>query len=427
MRIHVSFACACALVLAGCSSHQALPLAGSVPAPHSARPEVVQTDKAPIHWEQFAWGDSSNVPPTVDLITGPDKNMWYTDYFDSTLIQMTMAGKTTAFPLSYGTGPTLFYPSQLTVGADGKFYMPDYNTAVIGVATTSGVLTTYPIPSGDTTRYGGATLGPDGNVWFVELSHIAKITPAGIITEYAYPSNDTTNYYGGIVTGPDGNLWATEITGSLIDKIDPATGAITSYSLGCEGFGIVVASTDHDLWVNCGNELARVTTSLVINYFPTGYQVLQDPAAITVGPDGNPWFVAFGAGNVIGEISGANETETAYFPPNGYSTDLALTLGPDGNVWALDDHRMVDVYIPNALNVSPRNITLASSGQTSTITVSEKGVSSWTAVSNKTSVVTVAQGSSASKFVATAHGAGSARITVSDAKGNSVLVSVTVM
>jgi streptogramin lyase len=426
MRTKASFVLAIAILFAGCSARQAMPLTALAPPRSVISPQVVQTDKQPIHWVQFAWGDPSNVPPTVDIITGPDKNMWYTDYFDSTLIKMTMAGQTTAFPLSFDGGMTQFMPSQIAVGADGNFYMPDYNSPVFGVATTSGALTTYPIPSGDTSRYSGVTLGPDGNVWFLELGHVAKITTAGVITEYAYPSKDTTNYYGGIVTGPDGNLWATEAGDSLIDKIVPSTGAITSYSLGCSGFGIVLAKSDNDLWVNCGNQLARVTTAPVITIFPTGYQVLQDPASITVGPDGNPWFVASGAANVIGEISGANEIETVYFPPGGFATDQAITLGPDGNLWALDDHEKVDVYIQNPLNVSPRNIVLASSGSTATITVSEKGVSSWTATSNKTSVVTVAQGSSSTKFVATAHAAGTARITIADAKGNSVIVSVTV-
>jgi virginiamycin B lyase len=425
MRTTASFALATAILLAGCSARQAMPSTAAAPAHSVISPQVIQTDKQPIHWEQFAWGDPSLVPPTVDIITGPDKNMWYTDYFDSTLIKMTMAGQTTAFPLSYNGG-TQFMPSQIAVGADGKFYMTDYNTPVFGVATTSGVLTTFPIPSGDTARYNGVTLGPDGNVWFLELGHVAKITTAGVITEYAYPSNDTTNFYGGIVTGPDGNLWATEAGDSLLDKIVPSTGAITTYSLGCSGFGIVLGKSDNDLWVNCGNQLARVTTAPVITHFPTGYQVFQAAGAITVGPDGNPWFVAFGNGNVIGEISGNNELETVYFPPGGFSTDQAITLGPDGNLWALDNNRNVDVYIQNPLNVNPRNIVLATSGSTATITVSEKGVSAWTATTNKASVVTVAQGSSATKFVATGHNVGTARITIADAKGNSLIVSVTV-
>src|SRR5579864_840162 len=55
---------------------------------------------------------------------------------------------------------------------------------------------------------GSATLGPDGNVWFVDVSRgvVGKITPAGAITQLPMPAVPS----GGaqtIAAGPDGNIW----------------------------------------------------------------------------------------------------------------------------------------------------------------------------------------------------------------------------
>src|ERR1700693_2759503 len=104
MRITASSVLAITILLAGCSARQAMPPSAVAPTHGAITPQVVQTDKEPIHWEQFAWGDTTLVTPKVDIITGPDKNMWYTDYFDSTLIKMTMSGQTTSFPLSFDGG-----------------------------------------------------------------------------------------------------------------------------------------------------------------------------------------------------------------------------------------------------------------------------------------------------------------------------------
>ena len=57
----------------------------------------------------------------------------------------------------------------------------------------------------------GITTGPDGNLWFSELSgdRVGRITPSGAVTEY---SAGITNGAGpeGITAGPDGAMWFTE-------------------------------------------------------------------------------------------------------------------------------------------------------------------------------------------------------------------------
>jgi streptogramin lyase len=107
----------------------------------------------------------------------------------------------------------------------------------------------------------GVTLGPDGNIWFVEqgVFKVAKITPSGAITEFPVPgAGGLTD----IATGPDGNLWVSD----------------TAY-----------------------NQIFRITPSGTI----TGtYRTPTDPSApygITAGPDGNIWFAESGVSQ-IGKI-----------------------------------------------------------------------------------------------------------------------------
>src|SRR5579864_8790961 len=114
------------LLLAGCGGRQATPtpnLAGTLSGPGAVKPMVVQTGTTPVQWTQFNWGDTLQNPQQYGaVVTGPDKNVWYTDYNGHALIKITMSGSTHAYPLVYN-GTTQFAPSSLTVGSDGKFYM----------------------------------------------------------------------------------------------------------------------------------------------------------------------------------------------------------------------------------------------------------------------------------------------------------------
>jgi hypothetical protein len=95
--------------------------------------------------------------------------------------------------------------------------------------TTSGVITQYPIPSGNSPV--GLTVGPDGNLWFTEPSanQIGMITTSGVVTEY--PGPDANGSRVDIAAGPDGNVWFTDSASNEIVKITLASPAATTTSL----------------------------------------------------------------------------------------------------------------------------------------------------------------------------------------------------
>src|SRR5262245_27516146 len=93
------------------------------------------------------------------------------------------------------------------------------------------VISQFPIPTSNSTPSGVAT-GPDGNLWFIELTadKIGRITTDGVITEFPIPTAECTPY--GIAAGPDGNLWFTESSFSA-NKVGRITtdGVITEFSI----------------------------------------------------------------------------------------------------------------------------------------------------------------------------------------------------
>src|SRR5205085_1283658 len=71
------------------------------------------------------------------------------------------------------------------------------------------------------------TVGPDGNIWFAENAkdNIGMITTAGTITEYPISANSQAD---GIVAGPDGNIWFAARGGDYVGRLQLAAPADTT-------------------------------------------------------------------------------------------------------------------------------------------------------------------------------------------------------
>jgi hypothetical protein len=126
----------------------------------------------------------------------------------------------------------------ITSGPDGNLWFTDYDAGAVGRITPSGVITEF--SAGLTANIGpwGITSGPDGNLWFTDYDGgaIGRITPSGVFTVF---STGLTANSGpqGITTGPDGNLWFTEYKGNAI-------GRLTDIRTGC------TATLDQSLTLN---------------------------------------------------------------------------------------------------------------------------------------------------------------------------------
>jgi virginiamycin B lyase len=393
-----------------------------------AVPDVVQRGKG-AQWVSF-------VPKTLGvgysaIVTGPDANVWFIDEGVG-LVRMVETGAIKEFELS---GEFEFKGVSMTVGADKRFYIGNGSTSIVRV-TTSGAATTIPIPSGDTTGFDGMALGPDGNVWFAEFDHIAKITPAGKITEIAYPVGFSTNQYGGVATGSDGNVWFAESSGNAIGRVVPRSGAIKMFRLPvrCTPAPLVLGK-DGNLWFACLTTtplLGRITPSGAIKTYPIGaiFNGNETEQFCTRGPDGEPW-CASAVDHTVFRVNTAAQTVTTFSPPLvGLEYPDSIAAGPDGNLWVDTaggpTAGRIDVLVLSPLTVTPTSLAFSDAGSKQTLTVSESGKTHWTAASSNTAVATVASGATDAKFTVRSVGTGTCTITISDDSGNSAVVKVSV-
>ena len=129
---------------------------------------------------------------------------------------------TTEYPQSAGSGP--FW---IVTGPDGNLWTTDYATSKIAKITPAGTITEYALPTGSAPR--GIVAGPDGKLWFADLgtSKIGKITTSGEVTEYALQAGSEP---WGITVGADKNIWFTNAGTSTVGRIT-TSGTISLYGL----------------------------------------------------------------------------------------------------------------------------------------------------------------------------------------------------
>lgn len=386
-------------------------------------PKVVQTGKAPANWTQFSPATASG-DQYWGIVVGPDDNMWFAELNDGKLIRVSMAGTIKIFTLG-----STFAPKYLAVGSDRNFWITSVTSpAKIGRVTTSGVLTTFAVPSGET-PVGGIAEGPDKNVWFTTIDNIARITPLGHVTEIPYPTS--FGGAGGVTAGPDGNVWFTEPNSNKIGHINPATLAVkevdlTSSGLSCNSRSIV-AGSDGNLWIDCGASIAKVTVGGAATAFSNPFGFSSAAQELAPGPDGRIWISTGRTSGVIAAIDPTTHVITSVTSPFAGDFSNAIVSGPDKNIWLTTQAEgHVDVFILRVIRVTPKSITFTAMGQTRNVTVSEAQTTAWKALSKSPSVASVAPGSSANRFTVTAIGAGSTTVTIADKIGNSFAIHVTV-
>jgi streptogramin lyase/N-acetylneuraminic acid mutarotase len=236
---------------------------------------------------------------------------------------------------------------KITAGPDGNVWFTEISGLIERLdPVTHNITGEYRIPTPDCYP-DGITTGPDGNLWFVEANgnQIGRVnlTTLGTnpITEFPIPTPNSGPAE--ITAGRDGNLWFTEEQGYKIGKINPATGAIQEYPLpvvdGNFPHGITTGP-DGRLWVTLGARDPEEVGGL--GAFDPGTGVFKKsaipdvPYEITAGPDRNLWFTETGV-NQIGVIN-ADTGAVREFPlPTGYGP-RGIVLAADGDLWFTENN-----------------------------------------------------------------------------------------
>ena len=132
------------------------------------------TTSGDVTYYPIAPPNGSNYLPTVaGITTGPDGNLWISDYANAEIIRLSpTSGAVAYFPIPGGG-----YPYGIITGPDNALWAADRNGQVDRV-TVDGTVSVIPIPG----SYGveGITVGGDGNLWVNNHGvGLTRITPAG--------------------------------------------------------------------------------------------------------------------------------------------------------------------------------------------------------------------------------------------------------
>jgi streptogramin lyase len=242
----------------------------------------------------------------------------------------------TEYPVASGSDP---YGA--TLGPDGNVWFTEYYGASpevdgnIGKITPAGVVTEYPIHPGQWTTPQGITAGPDGALWFVEtlVDRIGRITTGGVVTEYPIPGNGAVPT--DIVAGSDGRLWFTESGRGRIGRITTSGTFLKAIPTVGGGAPLQIgAGPDGDLWYieeSAGNQVFKLSTDGTTNAsvpLPAG----AEPGDVNPGPDGNMWFTDPGT-NQVGWVKTDGSASGEWPIPSASSNATGIAAGPDGNVW----------------------------------------------------------------------------------------------
>jgi streptogramin lyase len=191
---------------------------------------------------------------------------------------------------------------------------------------------------------GGIMIGPDGNVWFVEASHVGRLTPAGVLTEF----NTGTSQ------GESGIAWARGLVwirgqwyrGSGLVALNPKNGNVVAYSAPVYDGGAII-NAQGSLWCasgSSGGALPLVQFNLKIKAVttyqaPTSYDPYGAPNDMALANDGALWYATqrLEQGRVVGgglvRFDLSTKQFTTYPSPPGYGWQWDVAIAPNG-IWA---------------------------------------------------------------------------------------------
>jgi streptogramin lyase len=268
----------------------------------------------------------------MGIVTGPDGNIWFTEYDGNKIGRITPGGVITEFPVP--TADSL--PPGIAAGPDGAIWFTEASGNKIGRVTTNGRLRDRFLPHAASGPWGLA-FAADGSLWITEFAAnaIERMTPDIMFQRFPITSHRRA-FPIQIIVGPDGRMWFTEYGGSHIGVVD-ASGKIVERYVGGHGATGLTNGPDGRVWVCLSyyldSKIAAVDTRLNVTVYPLPNPA-SAPTAITVGPDGNLWITeAEDGAPAILQMSSTGQVLGEFPLPDFYSDPEGITVGPDGNIW----------------------------------------------------------------------------------------------
>jgi streptogramin lyase len=274
-------------------------------------------------------------------------------------------GTVTLFPINTAVGAD---PTDIAAGPDGNVWFTEHDGMGIGRLTPNGGLREFALPD----MPQSITLGPDGNLWYVGSAaagaSFVPVTPVGSVMAPVVAEGVTE--LTAITPGPFGLVWGAGLTIGNMGAICNAAAAGSAESVANQFYisghpsGGIAYASDGGLWYTDADDLiGRMSTSGTVTLQIPTLTANSSPAAITVGPDGDLWFVERTANN-IGHVSIIG-TMTEYPVPTPNAGLIDITAGPDGNLWFTEQNKIGRITPQGAITEFPgsgRSITAGPDG-----------------------------------------------------------------
>ena len=207
-------------------------------------------------------GQSGTYATVEHVITGPDGNIWFTQ-FQAGAVGIVSPATGLLKRITLRSAPGV---SGITVGGDGNVWVSDVNKFEIFRVTPRGVPTTFPLGA---TQVDAVATAPSGDVWgapFFATPDIQVVAPGGTVTALPLGSVSAS-----IARGPLGFMWIGDKESGKITRV-AADGASLTFSAGITWnpyFEGLAAGADGNMWIAgdpnpSGNAtLFRVSTGAV--------------------------------------------------------------------------------------------------------------------------------------------------------------------
>ena len=267
------------------------------------------------------------------IVAGPDGNIWFSEVVNSVSEIAVFSPSSDTIIARYPAASAL----AMTVGPDDNIWFTDYS-GYIGMITTAGVVTEYPVPNAHPEVI---TPAPDGNLWFTATGSTGYPNVIGVVTLSAasIPSQLA------VMTRPPNTVAAGKGFGLVISVENAAgqpdpdyTGSVTIALARNPGGdtlqGTLTATVNHGVAVFPGLTLQDFGAGYTIQATAPGLTpVTTDPFDVRLGSatlqvtTQPPAYVGAGTsfGLTVSAINPGGDVDTSYNGP------ITLTLGDHPN------------------------------------------------------------------------------------------------
>jgi streptogramin lyase len=264
--------------------------------------------------------------------------------------QPALATQPNDFSLAIRFSGTYSSVVDMAIDAAGNVWFSNFGNSTLGELSSSGkVLSGSGYSGGGIASAAGIAIDTTGNVWVADETYssprISEFSSTGAaITSSSGYTGGGIDHSNGVVVDPEGNIWAENSGDTTLSKLTNS-GTPVSPESGYSGGGLTSLSVDRfaadtsgNVWVSnfSANSISKLSGSGTPLSSNTGYTGggLSSPFGPAIDSAGNVWVPNSGA-NRLSEFSsnGVAITTSSGYTGGGLDTPYSIAIDGAGNVW----------------------------------------------------------------------------------------------